>query len=345
MIDLRSDTVTQPTQEMREAMKNAVVGDDVYGDDPTVNQLETLAAEMMGKEAALFVVSGTMGNQVAIMTHTQMGQEMIAGINSHVVAYECGAYARLSGISCSMVDTMKGYISAEDVVSHIRDSENNHFPRTTLLCLENPLTDGRTISLDHMRAAYQTAKERGLRVHLDGARIFNAACALGVSAREIAEYSDSVMFCLSKGLCAPVGSMLCGSKDFVAQARRNRKVLGGGTRQAGVLATCGIVSLRTMAGRLSEDHRNAKFLAERLAQLEGFYVNLSEVETNMVFATIKVPKFSSQKYTEYMLGKQTRVYGALNEETKLYRFVTHHGVTRQDIEYVVSEIAAYIETL
>lgn len=345
MIDLRSDTVTQPTEEMRQAMKDALVGDDVYGDDPTINELEELAANMMGKEAALFVPSGTMGNQLAIMTHTHMGEEMIAASNAHVVVYECGAYARLSGISCSTVDTAKGYISQEDVATHVRDADNNHFPRSTLLCLENPMTNGRVVSLEHMRETYSAAKANNLMVHLDGARIFNAAIAMEVNVQDITAYCDSVMFCLSKGLCAPVGSMLCGSAAFIDKARRNRKILGGGMRQAGVLAACGLVSLNTMVARLPLDHENARYLAEELAKIKGIEVPMEDVETNMVFATIRIPGFDSQRYTDYMLSKGVKVYGALSEETKLYRFVTHHGIGKQEIDRVMVHLREYLQTL
>lgn len=345
MIDFRSDTVTLPTDAMREAMKNAVVGDDVYADDPTINQLEALAALTVDKEAAVFVPSGTMGNQLAMMTHTQMGQEMIAGDNAHVVVYECGAYARLSGISCAAVDTKKGYISKEDVYSHVRDADNDHFPRSSLLCLENPMTNGKVVSLQHMQEAYEAAKAKQLHVHLDGARIFNAALALGVSARQIAMYSDSVMFCLSKGLCAPVGSMLCGTKAFVEKARRNRKILGGGMRQAGVLAACGLIALNHMIDRLKEDHDNAKYMADKLAELKGIQVNRADVETNMVFAEIHIPGFNSQAYTDYMLSRGIKVYGALSEETKLYRFVTHHGISQADIDKTIQSLQDYISTL
>lgn len=345
MIDLRSDTVTLPTPKMREAMKNAVLGDDVYGDDPTINELEALAAHMMGKEAAMFVPSGTMGNQVAIMTHTHMGEEMIAGNTAHVVIYECGAYARLSGISLSAVDMAKGYISKEDVLNHIRDDSNNHFPKSTLLCLENPMTNGRVVSLAHMQEAYSAAKSKGLQVHLDGARIFNAACALNVSVQDIASQCDSVMFCLSKGLCSPVGSMLCGNKAFIDKARRNRKVLGGGMRQAGVLAACGLLSLKEMTERVKEDHENARYLAEKLSDIEGITLSMEDIETNMVFATIQVSGFNSQQYVDYMFRKGIKVYGALSEETQLYRFVTHHGINRQDIDQVVLHFNGYLQTL
>lgn len=241
-IDLRSDTVTQPTLEMREAMYKAAVGDDVYEDDPTIKKLEELAAEKVGKEAALFVVSGTMANQVAIMTHTKFGDEIIVGANSHIVQHEVGAAARLSGVSYAIVDNEDNRIYKKDVLDKIR-TEDIHYPETGLLCLENALSDGTVLSLEEMKELYQTASERNIPVHLDGARLFNAALYLGVDPKEICKYTDSVMFCLSKGLASPVGSVLCGSKDFIKKARKMRKLLGGGMRQAGVLAACGIVSL------------------------------------------------------------------------------------------------------
>ncbi|MDR1970814.1 MAG: aminotransferase class I/II-fold pyridoxal phosphate-dependent enzyme, partial [Treponema sp.] len=253
-VDLRSDTVTQPTAEMREAMAAAEVGDDVYGDDPTMNRLEALAAKTMGKEAALFVSSGTQGNQVSLMTHTRPGDELIAGLASHVIHYEGGAAARLSLLGYAPVDNGDHRIYADDVRRLVRPAGDPHFPRTSLLCLENALCDGTAVPLDLMRSASEAARALGLKVHLDGARIFNAALALGVPVTELAACADSVMFCVSKGLCAPVGSLVCGSREFIDRARGNRKILGGGMRQAGVLAACGIIALEKMTGRLREDH-------------------------------------------------------------------------------------------
>ena len=236
-IDLRSDTVTQPTQQMREAMFNAQVGDDVYGDDPTMNELEKKAAEMLGKEAALFMASGTMGNAVAVMSHTSRGDEIILSDTAHIVAHEVGGAAVLSQAFVRTLHFENGIFDAEQIRSAIRDRSNIHYPRTGLICVEEPLATGKVVPLDKLQAVYKMAKEEGLPVHMDGARIFNAATALGVDVKEIAACADSVMFCLSKGLCAPVGSMLVGSREYIERARRNRKMLGGGMRQCGFLAS------------------------------------------------------------------------------------------------------------
>ena len=282
-IDLRSDTVTNPTPEMRVAMQNAEVGDDVYGDDPTLNHLEAYAAELIGKEAALFVPTGTMGNQLAIMTHTRNGDEIIASASSHIVRYEGGGAARLSGVGTALVDNPNQYIYPEDIERRIRPEGDVHYPTTSLLCLENALCNGDVVPLEIFNASCEIAHRNGLSVHLDGARIFNAASALSVNASDIAKQVDSVMFCLSKGLCAPIGSMLCGTKEFIEQARRNRKTLGGGMRQVGVLAACGLIALEQMRNRLHEDHANARYLGEQLSEIPGMTVDLQTIKINMVF--------------------------------------------------------------
>ncbi len=339
MIDLRSDTVTRPTQAMREAMMTAPVGDDVYGDDPTVNELEAMAAEVTGKEAALFVCSGTMGNQLAIMTHTHAGEEIIAGLQSHIIQHEAGAYARLSGVSAMTADTEQGPIGAKDVVRLLREPGNLHHPATSLLCLENPMSDGTVVPLSRMHSAVRAAHAHGLKVHLDGARLFNAACALGVDAREIVRDCDSVMFCLSKGLCAPVGSMLAGTADFILKARRNRKVLGGGLRQAGVLAACGMISLREMTGRLVEDHASARLLAEALSGLPNVRIDLRKVQTNMVFAHLDGPGWDDEGLTAFLMKRGVLINGAPDG---YYRFVTHHDVSRADVLRAAGLIGEYL---
>lgn len=327
MIDLRSDTVTRPTAAMYAAMKAAPLGDDVYGDDPTVNELEALAARVMGKEAALFVCSGTMGNQLAIMSHTRPGEEMIAGRHSHVIEHEAGGHARLSGISAMLVETGDGWVTGEEVVRNLRSADIHH-PKSSLLCLENALGNGLPVTAAATREAAEAAHANGLMVHLDGARIFNAATALGVDVQELAAPVDSVMFCLSKGLCAPVGSMLCGSRDFVARARRNRKILGGGLRQAGVLAACGLVSLREMTGRLEEDHENARLLAEALAGIPGVVVDLERVRTNIIWARLPLREARDAGFVSYLKEAGVLINGAT---AGLYRFVTHHDVGREDV--------------
>lgn len=339
-IDVRSDTVTQPTEAMRRAMAEAEVGDDVYRDDPTVNRLEALAAEMTGKERALFVPSGTMGNQLAIMTHTTPGDEIIVGARCHIVAHEVGGAHRLSGVGYAIVDNPDDIIRPEDVARLVRQADI-HMPRTSLLCLENALANGCAVPIDVMDGAFRTAKEHGLATHLDGARLFNAAVALGVEAKEIAAHTDSVMFCLSKGLCAPVGSVLCGSAEFVEKARKFRKMLGGGMRQAGVLAAAGLVALETMTARLREDHDNAKRLAELLAAIPGVRVARERVEINMVFWTHSIPGFDDGAFVAFLLERGIKASPPEGE----FRFVTNNGVGRADAERLAGAVAEYVASL
>ena len=283
VIDIRSDTVTQPTPAMREAMFNAEVGDDVYGDDPTVKRLEALTAELLGKEAALFVPSGTFGNQLAIHTHCQRGDEVILGDDCHIVWHESGASAVIAGVQLRAVETPDGILRADAVRRRLRLSDDIHSPRTGLICLENAHSNGRAIPLAAMAEVAALAGEYGIPIHLDGARAFNAAAYLGCDVQEITRHADSVMCCLSKGLAAPVGSMLAGSSDFIRAARRKRKLMGGGLRQVGMLAAPGILALTEMVQRLPEDHRRAQQLAGALAELPGIAIDLSSVQINMVW--------------------------------------------------------------
>ncbi|HPL53568.1 MAG TPA: low-specificity L-threonine aldolase [Bacillota bacterium] len=330
-IDLRSDTVTQPTDEMREAMAKAVVGDDVYGDDPTLCLLEKKAAEYSAKEAALFVPSGTMGNQVAVMTHTKRGNEIIAEENCHIVQHEVGAAAVLSGVMVRTVKGNMGIMDPQDIEKAIR-GDDIHYPPTGLICIENALSNGTVVPLSRMKEIYSIAKERNIPVHLDGARLFNAAATLGVDASQITQYTDSVMFCLSKGLCAPVGSMLAGSRQFVDKARKNRKLLGGGMRQAGILAAAGLIALEKMTKRLPEDHENAKYMAKRLAEIPGIKLNYEDVQINMVFFDMEETGISSEKLVKELLDKGIKINGA---EDGLIRYVTNNDVTREDIDYTI----------
>ncbi|MCL2618900.1 MAG: low specificity L-threonine aldolase [Defluviitaleaceae bacterium] len=334
MIDLRSDTVTKPTPEMRRAMAECEVGDDVYGDDVTVNRLEELGARVMGKEAAIFVPTGTMGNQLSIMANTKRGDEMIVGRSSHVVAYECGAAAVLSGVAYAAVDRPDSFVTAEDVHRLVRP-KNVHFPDTGLVCLENALADGTVVPLNVMAETYAAAQSYGIPVHLDGARIFNAAVALGVDAREIADCCDTVMFCLSKGLAAPVGSLVCGSASFVEAARRIRKMLGAGMRQAGVLAAPGIIAIETMTKRLHEDHEHAKELARLLANVDGVKI-LAQPQINMVFFEITRDNFDHPGFTAGLLAK-----GINTNEIRghgVYRLVTHNDFSAEQVPYVADSI-------
>ncbi|MFO7173259.1 MAG: low-specificity L-threonine aldolase [Bacillota bacterium] len=329
-IDLRSDTVTVPTPEMRRAMYEAEVGDDVYGEDPTVNRLEELAAEILGKEAALFVVSGTQGNQVAILTHTRRGDEVICEAEAHVYFYEVGAIAALAGCQVRPIPGHRGMPAPEAVAAAIRP-KNVHFPRTGLICLENThnRAGGTVLPQDQVEAVCAIAHQHGIPVHLDGARLFNAAVAQGRTARELAAPFDSVMVCLSKGLGAPVGSILAGRRDFIEEARRMRKLLGGGMRQAGVLAAAGIVALTTMVDRLAEDHANARRLAEGIAQIPGLAVDLKTVQTNMVFFDITDSRWDAPRLVAALEAAGVRCNAV---GPRRVRWVTHKDVSAADCD-------------
>lgn len=328
IIDLRSDTVTQPTEEMRRAMAEAPVGDDVYGDDPTINRLEALAAQMTGKEAALFVPSGTMGNQLAIMTHTRRGDDVLCGRNSHVFVHEVGASAILSGVTLNTIVSSDDILYPHLVRAAVRDVDI-HCPPSTLLCIENALATGAVVPLAVQKEIYETAKELGLAVHMDGARLFNAAAALGVEAKEITQYTDTVMFCLSKGLCAPVGSILAGSREFITRARKNRKILGGGMRQAGILAAAGILALEKMTKRLEEDHANAAYLADLLDAIPQVSVRRLPISINMVFCKIDCDPMLAAALPNKLQQNGILANGIMDGE---FRFVTHHGVSRSNVE-------------
>jgi len=335
-IDLRSDTVTLPTQQMREAICNAQVGDDVYGEDPTVNRLEELAAEKLGKEAALFVTSGTQGNQICVMTHTQPGDEIILEERSHIITYEVGGIGRLAGVQARLICGKHGIMSPSDIEAAIRE-DDIHYPKTGLICLENThnRAGGTVIPLDILKSTYEVAKKHNIPVHMDGARIFNAATYLNVPAKEIAKYADSVMFCLSKGLCAPVGSVIVGTKDFIARARKFRKMLGGGMRQAGFLAAAGIVALENMTTRLAEDHENARLLAEGLNEIPGISIDMNTVQTNIVICDISGLKMTASEFAAKLYEKGIRVNGG---NSTAVRFVTHYWIKRSDIETTIEAV-------
>lgn len=340
-IDLRSDTVTKPTDEMRAAMAAAEVGDDVYEDDPTVRTLEALAAKISGKEAALFMPSGTMANQIAVMTHTARGDEVLLGANSHIVIHEVGATAVLSGVVLRTISSEHDMPDVELYEKAIRNSADIHEPPTKLICLENALANGRVVPIAKMRAVYEMAKRRGIAVHTDGARLFNAATALGVHPSEIAACTDSIMFCLSKGLCAPIGSMLAGTKEFIARARKNRKMLGGGMRQVGILAAAGIIALEKMAMRLGEDHENARYLAASLQKLDGVRLDESAVEINMVYFALDRSKMVLDTLPAKLLEKGIKING-WDQDSGQFRFVTNHDVTKQDIDMVMTALKELI---
>lgn len=332
-IDLRSDTVTQPTPAMREAMAAADVGDDVYGEDPTLNRLEALAADKVGKQAALFVPTGTMGNAIAMLVHCRRGDEIIMGDRSHTYLYEVGGTARLNGSPVRVIPTLPdGRLDPERLaVSFMGDDV--HEARTGLLCLENThnMCGGRTLGPETLRALAAPARQRNVPVHMDGARLFNAAVSLGVPASALAAEVDSVMFCLSKGLSAPVGSMLAGSHDFIAEARRVRKLLGGGMRQAGVLGAAGILALTDMVDRLAEDHANARRLAQGLAEIPGVQAHPDTVESNILF--FDVVDATGQRQNE-TFTRAAAASGVLfsGGDTGMIRAITHYGITGDDIE-------------
>ena len=300
IVDLRSDTLTKPTPEMRRAMAEAEVGDDVFGEDPTVNRLEEMAAGRVGKEAALFVASGTMGNLVSLLAQCGRGDEIILGDQAHTYINEQGGAAALGGIHPRVVpNEPDGTLDLGRVAAAIR-SDNIHYPRTRLVAVENTqnLCSGVALTPEYMHALGRLARQHGLRVHVDGARIFNAAIALGVDVKSLTEDADSLTFCLSKGLGAPVGSLVCGSKAFIAEARRARKVLGGGMRQAGVLAAAGIVALESMVDRLAEDHANARLLSAGLSELPWIQVDPVPLRTNIVYFTVQLDAMDAKQVTE-----------------------------------------------
>ena len=332
-IDLRSDTVTRPTPAMRAAMAEAEVGDDVFGEDPSINRLEALAAERVGQEAAVFVTSGTQGNLLAILSHCQRGDEYIAGQQAHCYKTEAGGPAVLGSIQPQPLDLQADGSLDLNRVSEAIKPDDMHFARTRLLCLENTQA-GKVLPLEYLQRARRLADERGLALHLDGARVFNAAVKLGVPVDTITAPFDSISFCLSKGLGAPVGSLLCGSKEFVALARRGRKIVGGAMRQAGVLAAAGIVALNEHVDRLAEDHENARLLAEGLADIDGLTVDLEAVQTNWVMVSMNESDLNG--LVAFLAAR-----GIIVRARNPMRLVTHLDVSRGDIATVVDAARAY----
>jgi threonine aldolase len=318
-----------PTPEMRHAMATAPLGDDVFGDDPTVNRLEEVAAAMLGKEAAVFVPSGTMGNLIGVAVNAQRGEELIADADSHVFQYETAGAAAVAGVQIRPVATPAGVMSAAQVVDAVRPRDDPHQPISAAVTFEDTHNrhGGVVWPIADLRAAATAARDHGLRVHLDGARIFNAAVASGVDAKDIAACADTVTFCLSKGLACPAGSIFCGPKELVYEARRWRKRLGGGMRQTGVLAAAGLVALESMIDRLDEDHANARTLAEGLAELPGVTCDLARVQTNLIYfdlARIGAPAFTEECAKRGLLADWSG--------PSRMRFVTHYGIDAEDVQ-------------
>lgn len=339
IIDLRSDTVTQPTEEMRDAMRNAVVGDDYFREDPTVAQLEELAAAKLGKEAGLFVVSGTMGNLVSILTHTRRGDLIILEADAHVYRCETAHLAAVAGVMPKRVKGNRGVLDPADVEEAIF-AEGVLYPRATLVCVENThnAAGGTCTTPAKMSGLRKVADSHGMAIHVDGARIFSAAVALGVDPQELAKDADSLTFCLSKNLACPFGSLIVGDREFIERARRNRQMVGGGMRQAGILAAAGIVALRTMIDRLSEDHENARVLAQGLVEL-GLEIDMETVQTNMVFFQVPSEMMEAKQFRENLGKSGVRVNPPAGRRV---RMVAHYGITREDIEYTIETVKKVI---
>ena len=344
MIDLRSDTVTLPTPEMREAMYNAEVGDDVYHEDPSINLLQEIAAERLGKEAAIFVPSGTMGNAASILAHAGRGEAVIVGSQSHIYHYEVGGASTLGGSPMVVVQTEPdGMLDPQEILINISDGSDEHSAPTALLCIENTHNrcGGAELSLEQVEQLTELAHQHSLKVHMDGARVFNAAIALGIPASTLVRSVDSVMFCLSKGLSAPVGSMVVGNRPFIQRVHHMRKVLGGGMRQAGILAAAGIIALEQMVDRLAEDHETSKQLAYGLADFPQIDINVDRVKTNMVMFSVRNSKLEALDEIETMqfLAK-AREHGVLMGHIGQGRIraVTHYGIDSNQINAALIRI-------
>jgi len=332
MIDLRSDTLTNPTQSMRDAMATAEVGDDVFQEDPTVQKLETLSAEIMGKEAALFVPSGCMGNLISLLSQCGRGDEILLGDRSHISLYEVGGVAALGGVHPRpLPNNNDGTISIDLLEKGIRHSDI-HCPPTRLICLENThnFCQGSPITPEYMTEVRKIANKFGLKIHLDGARIFNAAVALGVPVAKLTEKVDSVMFCLSKGLSAPVGSLVCGSSEFIVKARKARKMVGGGMRQVGHIAAAGLIAITEQVDRLQEDHDNAKFLASQLSDLDGIEVDVTRIKTNIIF--FKLTGIDGEVLLNQLEQNQIKI---LMTDADVFRAVLHREVSKEQVQRVV----------
>ena len=339
-IDLRSDTVTLPTKEMREAISNAELGDDVFQEDPTINNLEKLAAKKFNKEAAVFLPSGTMANLVAVLTHCNRGDEVMLGDQSHTFLYEAGGISSFGGVhSRQLKNHNDGTIHLNDIKNAIR-KKDVHFPPSRLICLENTHNRcfGMPLETNYVNEVVDIAKNNDMSVHVDGARIFNAAVATGSTVADLTKNVDSVSFCLSKGLSAPSGSLLCGDKNFIHRARFNRKALGGGMRQAGILAAAGVVAIDIMSAKIIEDHRNAKALAVGIAKIDGIIIEIEKIKTNIIYFKLDHPKINSESLLDIMSKKNIRFFEL---GPNWFRLVTHSGISKENIDYVISEFDSF----
>jgi len=345
IVDLRSDTVTKPTPEMREAMKTAEVGDDVLGDDPTVNALQELAADIVGKEDALFVASGVMGNLIAILTHLRPGDDVICDKQSHVNVNMSGGVAALAGVTTNPVESGPDGVLAPAAICGAIRPDDCHLTHSRLVSIENTNNGagGTLWTPEQIRDVATVCREKGLKLHMDGARLFNSAVAQGVDVKQLTEHCDTVMFCMSKGLASPVGSLLAGPRDLIAEARRKRKMLGGGMRQAGVLAACGVISLTKMVTRLAEDHQNARRLAEAMASMPGVTVRLESVETNIIRFEISGAVADCEAFFERL--KDRGVLCLDGRASNQGRMVTHKDVSAEDVDYAILMIREVTEGL
>lgn len=335
MIDLRSDTVTKPTEEMRKAAYEAEVGDDVYGEDPTVTLLEEKAAKILGKESALFVTSGTQGNQIAVLTHCRPGNEILLEQESHIFYYESGAVAALAGVQTRTIPGINGIMNPKDIEAAIR-GEDQHFPETGLICIENThnRAGGAVVPVTNMAEIYEIAQHHSIPVHVDGARLFNAAASSGIPIEEFTKHCDTVQICLSKGLGAPIGSIIAGPNEFIKRARKWRKRLGGGLRQVGIIAAPGLLALTKMTERLSEDHANAVFLAEGLRNIHSLKI-VNSVDTNIVVVDVAELDLNADQFVQALNDKGVL---AVTFGPTLVRLTTHYDVNREDMERVITSI-------
>ena len=333
-VDLRSDTVTHPSPEMRKAMYDAEVGDDVYGDDPTVNHLQERAAELLGKEAGLFVSSGTQGNLVSMLAHAQRGDEILVGDQCHIMNNEAGGSMVLGSLVLYPIKTDEFGFLEPDLIKDAVKPRDYHKPPTRLLAIENThnASSGRALNPEQMKAMADAGHEKNLSVHLDGARIFNAAVALDVPAADLTEHVDSATFCLSKGLSCPIGSIVVGSEEFIQEADRWRKMLGSGMRQVGIVAAAGLIALDSMVERMQEDHDSARYIATRMAEMKGISVDPEHIQTNII--RFRVPSHTGNQIASRL--KEEGVY--INGGDSDLRIVTHYGVTNEDYEFAISAL-------